>query len=409
MAVDEHAQERPILIAMLLRDRGPTGVQTHVRVWREWLAGQGRAAQLVTPFDAPVWARGILFAMIALRHVLHRMAPSWAVGLYRGGHAWCLRQALRTHLNHQAARAVYAQCPVSASVALGLPAALRGAVVLAVHFNDSQADEWADKGQIRLGGRMYRRIQAFEQKWLPAVDALVFVSRYMQDRVGQRHPECAALPQQVISNFVPTPDKPESTCASGPGGDLICIGTLEPRKNQQYGLEILAAALQQGRELSLTIVGDGPDRAALAARAAELGVAAQVRFTGYVERAASLIHRHRALLHVAQQEAQGIVLLEALACGKPVFAVPVGGIPEVLEDGVVCQHLPADDAAGAARYLLATLDDPALMAAMGQAGQARYRAHFSPDQVAVQLECFVRGIADRRSSAVSPPAPSPGL
>lgn len=397
---------RTLVIATLLRDQGTTGVQTHIRVLREWLAAKGRRTVLVTPFDAPPWACVVLFALIGLRRLLERLAPSLAVDLYRTGHGWCLRQALRRHAAGLADAVVYAQCPVSAAVALQVLGNRPVGVILAVHFNESQADEWADKGAFTRGSPAHRRIRDFEARWLPQVDALVFVSHYMQDRLCARHPACAALEQAVIPNFV---SAPPPAWAGAPAGDLVSIGTLEPRKNQRYLLDIIAAARDQGRPLSLTIVGDGPDRPALTARVRELDIEAWVRFAGFQPHAASLVHGHRALVHVARIENLPLVILEAYACGRPVFAVPVGGIAEVLDEGVQGRHLPADDPAAAARILGLALGDTVTLARMGQAALERHGRSFGTEAVAARLEAFLLGVRPRRLyPAPAPREPSPG-
>ena len=397
---------RTLVIAMLLRDQGTTGVQTHVRVLREWLGARGRRADLVTPFDAPLGARVVLFACIGLRRVLERLAPSRAVSLYRAGHGWCLRQALRRRLAGLTDAVVYAQCPVSAAAALQVLGNRPVAVVLAVHFNESQADEWADKGAFARGSDPHRRIREFEAQWLPQVDALVFVSRYMRDRLCEQHTACAALEQAVIPNFV---SAPAAAPEAAPGADLVSIGTLEPRKNQRYLLDIIAAARDQGRPLSLTIVGDGPDRPALAAQVRELGIEAWVRFAGFQRHAAALVRGHRALVHVARIENLPLVVLEAYACGRPVFAVPVGGIAEVLDDGVQGRHLPADDPAAAAQILGLALEDTAALATMGQAALERHGQSFGTEAVAARLEAFVLGVMScRPCPAPAPRGPSPG-
>jgi glycosyltransferase involved in cell wall biosynthesis len=381
-------QTQPILVAMLLQERGTTGVQTHVRNLRDWLAAQGRPAELVTPFDAPGPIRLLLYAFIAIRRVFEFAWPAAAVVLYRTGHAWCLRWALRWRLPRMSAAVVYAQCPVSASVALAMPARVRPPVVLVVHFNETQADEWADKRMISRGGWVYRRIRAFEASVLPAVDGLVFVSRYMQHKLGSRHPACTAIRQAVIPNFVVRPPVPTGHWAYL-RADLVSIGTLEPRKNQAYLLAVLAAARQRGQLLTLTLVGHGPDETALKRRAEELGVSSQVRFVGFVPQAAALIHGHLAVVHAARLENLPLALIEAMACGKPAFALPVGGIPELLTDGLNGRHLPDGDPDAAADILCATLRDPVALASMGAAASARFEAQYLASRVAHRLEAFI--------------------
>ncbi|MFA7667674.1 MAG: glycosyltransferase, partial [Burkholderiaceae bacterium] len=309
-----------------------------------------------------------------------------------------LRSVLADRLADGAPCTLYAQCPVSAAAALTARTSPLQKVVMAVHFNVSQADEWAQSGRIPDHGHDFYAIRAFEARWLPQVDALVFVSRFMRDVLLERLPMLDRVPHAIVPNFVADPGEPTlvgaiGSVAAGPGeafdADLVSIGTLEPRKNQAAQLEIVAAAGRTGTPLTLTIIGDGPDRAMLEARAAELGITDVVRFTGYVADAARLLARHRALLHTAHIENLPIAPIEALAAGRPVLAVPTGGTGELFDDGIEGLALPADDPAAAADRIVQLLADPARMAAMGRAARARHAARHAPGRVARELIDFL--------------------
>jgi glycosyltransferase involved in cell wall biosynthesis len=262
--------------------------------------------------------------------------------------------------------------------------------VMVAHFNISQADEWVGKGMIRDGDSMYRAIRQFEAEVLPRLDGLVFVSDFMRQEVASRIPQTTDVPYRIVPNFLAGPGP--SSEAAKPDTDLICIGTLEPRKNQFYALEIVAAAARLGRRLSLTVVGDGPDRSMLESMASELGIRQQVSFAGFVRNAASLLPQHRAFVHVARMESFGIVLIEAMAHGLPVFAAAVGGIPEVFTDGSEGRLIPLDAPEAAARMIIEWLDSPESMATAQQAARERFVRHFAANKVAADLADFlVRG------------------
>jgi glycosyltransferase involved in cell wall biosynthesis len=207
--------------------------------------------------------------------------------------------------------------------------------------------------------------------------------------VNLRLPGLDAARQSVVPNAVY-----EATTdgdAAAPRGDLISIGGFEPRKNQQFLLRVLAACRARGARYTLTLVGDGPQRASLRQLAGDLGIADQIVFTGARSNAAPLIGGHRAFVHAARMESLGIVLIEALAAGKPVFAAPVGGIPELFTDGVEGCSWSLDAPEEAAARLISVLEDPRQLAAMSQAARVRYQTLFTPEATQPRLLASIRG------------------
>lgn len=380
----------PVLIATIMRPEGETGVQTHFRSFTACLNAVGRQNELITPYCAPLWQ---VYPVFGLRKLVNPLNGEWGVWWYRHWHAWFLRQALTRRLRTDPACVIYAQCPLSAHAALGARLSRRQRVVMAAHFNISQADEWAGKGFIRRGGPLYRAIQAFEVDVLPRLDGLVHVSDFMRGQLERRIPALSQVPSMVIPNFIEDPGPPPTV---EPQTDLVTVGTLEQRKNQRYALDILAAANAQGRRLTLTVMGDGPGRAGLEADARGLGIADQVRFAGFVARASEQMPGHRACLHVARMESFGIVLIEAMARGLPVFAPAVGGIPEVFDDGCEGRVIPLDDAPAAARIIIDGLDGPRFLAAAGAAARARFERDYTASRVAARLDAYLQAARDRR-------------
>ncbi len=375
---------RPVVIASMMREHGETGVQTHVRAVRDWLARNGRPVQLVTPFNSPRW---LVYPAFGLRRLIDRVNKPASVWWYRYWHAVFLRRALHRQLVDGAACVIYAQCPVSAHAALRARVSVQQKVVMVAHFNLSQAHEWADKGAIRSDGAYFRSIQAFEAATLPKVDALIYVSDFMRRELERRIPALAGVPSRVIPNFVDDPGEPTH---AEPQADLITVGTLEYRKNQRYALEIVHAAKQLGRELTLTVVGDGPDRAMLETLAHDMDIGAQVRFAGFVAHAAKLMPAHRACLHVARMESFGIILIEAMSRGLPVFAPAVGGIPEVFDDGSEGRFIPLDDADAAARIIVDWLDAAQVMVRARAAARERFVVRFDTRNIAAQLAGYLQ-------------------
>jgi glycosyltransferase involved in cell wall biosynthesis len=375
---------KQILIATLLLPDGDTGVQSHFRSFLAWAEKKGVASSLLTPYNRPRWMVYPAFAVRRLIDPWHKPASVW---WYRYWHALFVKQALRIALSDGRACTIYAQCPLSAAAALQARTSPSQRVVMVAHFNISQADEWVGKGMIFEGDASYRSIRDFEAAVLPRLDGLVFVSDFMRKELAARIPATTRVPYRIVPNFMADPGPVNE--AESPDADLICIGTLEPRKNQRYALEIVAAAARMGRRLTLTIVGDGPDRTMLEATASELDITKQVTFLGFVKNAASLMPRHRAFVHVARIENLAIVLIEAMAHGLPVFAPAVGGIPEVFSNDIEGRFIPLDAPDAAAKIIVEWLDSQDRMSKAKAAARDLFVTYFSADKVAAELADFL--------------------
>ena len=243
VADDEHLPTEvstPIIIATIFREKGITGVHTHFRQLRRYLEDKGRPAALITPFS---WGRLLIRPIFGVRYLLERYSGSASVWWYRHWHEVFLYQALRRHLAAVDDCVIYAQCPVSARAALRARRGRHQRVVMAVHLRISQANEWADKGQISSSGRTFRAIRTLEREVIPTVDGLVYVSRWANDALTGWLPDAAAVPSAIIDNFVaPVETKP----LPEPIGDLVTVGNLEAVKNHRYLLRMLAEAKQAG-------------------------------------------------------------------------------------------------------------------------------------------------------------------
>ena len=163
--------------------------------------------------------------------------------------------------------------------------------------------------------------------------------------------------------------------ANGP--IVLFVGRLVPYK----GVHVLLEALT-GLDAVALIVGEGPMRARLAARASELGVAGKVRFLGSVDDN-ELAALYRAcdvfvLPSVTRQEAFGVVQLEAMAAGKPVVSTDVGtGVGWVNKDRETGYVVPPGDSGALRDAIARLLNDGALQKSMGEAAAKRICAGFT--------------------------------
>lgn len=133
----------------------------------------------------------------------------------------------------------------------------------------------------------------------------------------------------VIHNGVPFPPAPAPPPTTGGPIRFVLVARLEPRKAVHRALRAVAAV--PGARLD--IVGDGPLRADLERLARELALGERARFWGYRPYPETVVSEADAAICSSTVEGLGLGLLEAMALGRPVVAVPVGGVLEIVADG----------------------------------------------------------------------------
>ncbi|MGE5320429.1 MAG: glycosyltransferase family 4 protein [Hyphomicrobiaceae bacterium] len=383
----------PLVIATILREEGITGVHTHVRQLRRYLKECGTVATLVTPFS---WGRALTYPVFGFRRALERCSRSAGVVWYRHWHEVFLRKALRRCLADVGDCVVYAQCPLAARAALRARRGPHQRVVMAVHFRISQADEWADKEQIRRDGTVFRAFRQDEREVIPQADGLVYVSRWARDALLGWLPEAAAVPSAVIGNFVaPLHAKP----CQEPLGDLVTIGNLDLVKNHRFMLKVLAEASRAGRSFTLDVFGEGPCRKDLLRQTRSLALEEQVRFRGFRPDVRDFLPGYRAYVHASYSESSSLAIMEAMAAGLPIVAGNTGPISELCDDGVEARFWPLDDPAQAAATLIDLLDCEPVRLKAARAAHERFRRDFDADVVGPQLRSFLLGITTQVRSS----------
>jgi glycosyltransferase involved in cell wall biosynthesis len=152
--------------------------------------------------------------------------------------------------------------------------------------------------------------------------------------------------------------------------DFLCcaIGQINPRKGLDSligGMKRIASDVPQ---MHLAIIGaplfnrDAKYRDALVAQAARLGLADRVHFIGFRNDIANILRGADLLIHNANEESFGLVLVEAMASGTPVLATRVGGIPEIIQHDATGTLVPAKDEIALAATLRALMMDPERLA-----------------------------------------------
>jgi N-acetyl-alpha-D-glucosaminyl L-malate synthase BshA len=126
----------------------------------------------------------------------------------------------------------------------------------------------------------------------------------------------------------------------------------------------------------LLLVGDGPDRSAAEWLAHDLGIQAKVHFMGKQDRVNELLPLADILLMPSELESFGLAALEAMACKVPSVATRVGGVPELIDDGVTGLLYPVGDVDGMSLGALSLLKDRERLNAMRDAGRKTAQKRF---------------------------------
>ncbi|MGC3964795.1 MAG: glycosyltransferase [Rhodocyclaceae bacterium] len=183
---------------------------------------------------------------------------------------------------------------------------------------------------------------------------------------------------------------------------LLFVGRVAHEKNIAFLIDMMGQLRVSHPEALLLVTGEGPALGALREHVADAGLTAQVRFLGYLDRRHELADCYRAadvFVFASRTETQGLVLLEAMAQGKPVVALSVMGTRDILE-GAPGALVAPDDVGGFAECVRGLLESPARRHEMGD--QARQYAHrWRADEMARRMaqlyESVVAGHAQARA------------
>ncbi len=279
-----------------------------------------------------------------------------------------------------------AQLHTFASHVLGTRAARRAGVpVIRTEHSTRVYDHWL--------------CRPFSRWSLQRATAVVAVSDFLRRRICADVPAVAARVSVIrngVSSLFATAE-PATLAAHDGVLRLGVVARLEPRK----GIDHALAALAKVDGPHLDIVGDGPCRPALEQQVSALGIGDRVRFWGYRSDPETILTQLDAVLCSSRTEGLPVGLLEAMALGRPVIAVPVGGVPEIVangETGWLAPDMSVDALAATMRSAVAL--GRGELARRGERARAAVGRRFTEAHMRDSYEQIYRGL---------PPVPSPRL
>ena len=209
---------------------------------------------------------------------------------------------------------------------------------------------------------------------------------------------------RVIPNFLNVdtwarqldPDLRARLCPPGCEAVIMHVSNFRPVKRVDVVLEIFRRIRTRVRS-RLVLIGDGPDRQTLERSAQASGLSDEVEFIAEQQDLVPWLSAADVFLLPSAQESFGLAALEAMSCGVPVIASRIGGVPEVITDGLTGVLRDPDDVAGMAEAAIALLTTPARRTAIAAAAAAEVRRRFSDEIIVPQYERYYEEVLARRT------------
>ena len=246
------------------------------------------------------------------------------------------------------------------------------------------------------GPRLTRFYTALERRAAVWSDRIITLTErgteeHLARGIGRRG-QFVAVPSGVPVDRVRSAAPPRAAARARLGLEpdafvVAALGRFVPIKGFDLLVEALPAVVAGVGSARLLLIGDGPERAALEARARALGVADRVCVTGAVADAVPCLAAADLLVAPSRNEGMGRVLVEAMALGIPVVGAAVGCIPGVILDGECGRLVPPGDPAALARAIVDLGRDAAQRRKLGEAALRR-------------AEEFSMAVADAKMRAV---------
>jgi glycosyltransferase involved in cell wall biosynthesis len=186
---------------------------------------------------------------------------------------------------------------------------------------------------------------------------------------------------------------------------FVCVGRLGEHKAQLVLVDAVRRLRDDGVRCELVLAGDGPMRPRVEAAVRHAGLESQVSITGWVpsERVRAEINAARAMVLPSFSENMPVVIMEAMALGRPVISTYIAGIPELVQAGTTGWLVPSSDAAALAEAMREALALPTeRLAAMGAEGRARVIDRHNASKEARKLEQLFEAVLSDARGAGAP-------
>ncbi len=231
-------------------------------------------------------------------------------------------------------------------------------------------------------------------------DSVTAISQYLRQVTLEEFK--IARPVEVIPNFVncdvfmPGGGR-DRRAEFAPKGEKIMVhlSNFRPVKRIPDVVEVFARVRRE-IPAKLLLIGDGPDRSVAEWMVREKGLAQDAIFLGKQTNVDDLLPAADVMLLPSDMESFGLAALEAMACGVPAVCSRVGGLTEVIKDGVEGYLVPVRDVEAMAARTLEILRDPACQESMGRAARLRAQTQFCSDKIIPRYEKLYQRVLEEQ-------------
>jgi len=169
---------------------------------------------------------------------------------------------------------------------------------------------------------------------------------------------------------------------------ILMVARMHPVKGHREMLHIMSGVVQVHPDALLLLAGDGPERAACETLVRQLGLVSHVQFLGQRNDVPELLAASDLVVVPSLQEGLSLSAIEALAVGKPVVAHAVGGLPEVVSDGVDGRLIALGDRVAFAQAIIDMFHHPETLTAYGERGMREAERFSLERHVVALLDCY---------------------